>query len=170
MGLDHLLKPVLLDVLAQHLLKVSKKSSSTRSAGGARARQHCACTPRALRVHCACTARALRVHCLCTGDCTGGCTRYTWLYSVSAQTKITAVISPVRFHLGRSIRWPPTSMTRNLALPYWKSSVSMVRVGSRTLRMSSVDLRVQRGNFDGRRWALARPPGGISASAHTHAQ
>ena len=37
------------------------------------------------------------------------------------------------------------------------------------MRMSSVDLRVQRGNFDGRRWALARPPGGIGTSAHTHA-
>mmetsp|Transcript_38334 Transcript_38334/g.65751 ORF Transcript_38334/g.65751 Transcript_38334/m.65751 type:complete len:317 (-) Transcript_38334:93-1043(-) len=64
--------------------------------------------------------------------------RSTWLYSISEQTKMTAVISPVRFHFGRSMRCPPTSMTRNLALLAWKSSVSMVRVGSRTLRISSL--------------------------------
>ena len=65
--------------------------------------------------------------------------RNTWLYSVRAQTKMTAVISPVKFHFGLSIRCPPTSITLNLALLAWKSMLSIVRVGSRTFRISSFE-------------------------------
>ena len=153
MGLDHLLEPVLLDVLAQHLLKVSKKSSSTRSAGGARARQHC----------------------LCTGDCTGGCTGGVWrpVYLVVLCERADkddggdlaceiplGPLHPLAAHvddaeLGLAIlEVKRLDGTRGVA--HLEDVLGRPACAARRLRWATL--------------GLARPPGGIGAFARTHAQ